>query len=60
MERLSVMSGVKKGKFPSELDQKCNAEQRRLLRWMINQRPEMRPETSEILSDVWLLEVNLG
>jgi len=52
MERLRELSNVKKGKYPSQLEQKT--EYTSLLGLMLNVRPEVRPEIVDILQLPWL------
>ena len=52
MERLNVLSEVKKDKFPSSLS--SLQEEKGLLSRMLHKRPDLRPEAKEILSKSWL------
>ena len=54
MERLNVLSDVKKFKFPASLS--CMYEEKGLLTGMLHKRPDLRPEAKEILSNTWLRE----
>jgi len=55
MERLNVLSDVKKDKFPSSLSSMNN--ERGLLSRMLHKKPDMRPEAKEILSQPWLKDI---
>ena len=54
MERLNVLSDVKKFKFPPGFSSKH--EEKGLLSKMLHKRPDLRPEAKEILSHTWLRE----
>ena len=56
MERLNVLSDVKKDKFPSSLS--ALQEEKGLLSRMLHKRPDLRPEAKEILSQPWLTEIH--
>jgi len=56
MERLNVLSDVKKDKFPFSLS--AMNEEKRLLSRMLHKRPDLRPEAKEILSQPWLTEIH--
>ena len=52
MERLNVLSDVKKNKFPFSLS--FRHQEKALLSEMLHKRPDLRPEAKEILSKSWL------
>ena len=52
MERLNVLSDVKRDKFPSSLS--SLQEEKGLLSRMLHKRPDLRPEAKEILLQPWL------
>ena len=54
MERLNVLSDVKKFNFPASLS--SMHEEKGLLSAMLHKRPDLRPEAKEILSHTWLRE----
>ena len=54
MERLNVLSDVKKFKFPASFS--SLHEEKGLLSAMLHNRPDLRPEAKEILSHTWLRE----
>ena len=55
MERLNVLSDVKKNKFPFSLS--FQHQEKGLLSEMLHKRPDLRPEAKEILSQPWLREI---
>ena len=55
MERLNVLSDVKKDRFPFSLS--SMQEEKGLLSRMLHKRPDLRPEAKEILSQPWLREL---
>jgi len=58
MERLNVLSDVKKDKFPPGLA--TMSEEKHLLINMLHMRPDKRPEAKEILSLTWLSGMPIG
>ena len=58
MERLNVLSDVKKDKFPPSLA--TMSEEKHLLINMLHMRPDKRPEAKEILSLTWLSGMPIG
>ena len=54
MERLNVLSDVKKFKFPVSFS--SLHEEKRLLSDMLHKRADLRPEAKEILSQTWQRE----
>ena len=57
MERLNVLSDVKKDKFPLSLSPMHM--EKGLLSRMLHKSPDLRPEAKEILSQSWLRQIQV-